>query len=143
VIGLPILLSGIERERNPHAAEERMARRRAAQAAIRAIDDTHDELVEQMDEAMSARCADSTARVMGLYRRRLEQLGDEEAPRVAAKRSELMETRLKMAALRAERAELLKLRYAQAINDETLNKLMREIDLSETALVSRKRGTGG
>ena len=142
VVGLPLMLRGIEREKNPHAAEERMARRRAAQAAIRAIDDTHDELIEQMDEAGSARCADSTARVMGMYRRRLESLGDEEAPRVAAKKSELVETRLKMAALRAERAELLRLRSLQEINDETLNKLMREVDLSETAIVNRKRGTG-
>ncbi|KND59143.1 NhaP-type Na+/H+ and K+/H+ antiporter [Candidatus Burkholderia verschuerenii] len=140
VIGLPILLRGTERLRNPHAAEERMARRRAAQAAIRAIDDTHDELVVQMDEAASARCADSTARVMGMYRRRLESLGDDEAPRVVAKKSEMVETRLKMAALSAERAELFRLRAAQAINDETLFKLLREIDLSETAIVNRKRG---
>jgi monovalent cation/hydrogen antiporter len=143
VIGLPILMRGTERLKNPHAAEERMARRRAAQAAIRAIDDTHDYLVEQMDEAASARCADSSARVMSIYRRRLEQLGEDEAPRVAAKKSEIVETRLKMAALRAERAELLRLRAAQTINDETLNKLLREVDLSETALVNRKRGMGG
>jgi monovalent cation/hydrogen antiporter len=142
VIGLPILMRGAERLKNPHAAEERMARRRAAQAAIRAIDDTHDFLVEQMDEAASARCADSSARVMSIYRRRLEQLGEDEAPRVAAKKSEIVETRLKMAALRAERAELLRLRAAQTINDETLNKLLREVDLSETALVNRKRGMG-
>ncbi len=48
VIGLPVLLRGSERVKNPHATEERMAWRRAAQAAIRAIDETHDELVEQM-----------------------------------------------------------------------------------------------
>lgn len=143
VVGLPIMLNGVERERNPHAAEERMARRRAAQAAIHAIDESHDEMVEEMDAAASARCADSTARVMGMYRRRLESLGEDEAPRVAAKKSELMETRLKMAALRAERAELLRLRAVQDINDETLNKLLREVDLSETAIVNRKRGTAG
>jgi CPA1 family monovalent cation:H+ antiporter len=143
VVGLPLMLRGIEREKNPHAVEERMARRRAAQAAIRAIDDTHDELIEQMDETASARCADSTARVMSMYRRRLESLGDEEAPRVAARKSEQVETRLKMAALRAERAELLRLRSLQHINDETLNKLMREVDLSETAIVYLKRGTAG
>ncbi len=90
------------------------------------------ELVEQMDEAASARCADSTARVMGIYRRRLESLGDDEAPRTAAKKGELAETRLKMAALSAECVELLRLRSAQAINDETLNKLMQEVDLQET-----------
>ncbi|MDR5853326.1 Na+/H+ antiporter [Caballeronia sp. LZ062] len=140
VVGLPVVLRGAKRERNPHAAEERLARRRAAQAAIRAIDETHTLLTDTMDETASARCADSTARVMDVYRRRLESLGDEEAPRVAARKSEIVETRLKMAALRAERAELLQLRTDQAINDETLNKLMREIDLSETAIVNRKRG---
>jgi len=62
---------------------------------------------------------------------------------VTAKTSEMVETRLKMAALRAEHAELLRLRSVQDINDETLNKLMREVDLSETAIVNRKRGTGG
>ncbi|QSN61396.1 Na+/H+ antiporter [Caballeronia sp. M1242] len=140
VVGLPVVLRGAKRERNPHAAEERLARRRAAQAAIRAIDETHALLTDDMDEAASARCADSTARVMDTYRLRLESLGDEEAPRVAARRSEIVETRLRMAALRAERAEVLRLRTDQAINDETLNKLMREIDLSETAIVNRKRG---
>ncbi|MFM0048712.1 Na+/H+ antiporter [Caballeronia grimmiae] len=143
VVGLPVMLRGTKRERNPHAAEERMARLRAAQAAIRAIDNTHDVLIGEMDEAASARCADTTARVMSIYRRRLASLGDDEAPRAAAKRSEMVETRLKMAALRAERAELLRLRSEQAINDETLNKLMRELDLSETAIVNRKRGMAG
>ena len=140
VFGLPVMLRGAKGERNPHAAEERMARRRAAQAAIRAIDDTHDMLIDDMDEAASARCADSTARVMSTYRRRLASLGEDEAPRVAARRSEIVETRLKMSALRAERAELLRLRSDQSINDETLNKLMREVDLSETAIVNRRRG---
>jgi monovalent cation/hydrogen antiporter len=59
---------------------------------------------------------------------------------VMAKKLEMQETRLRMAALRAERAELLRLRASQTINDETLNKLMRELDLSETAIVNRKRG---
>jgi CPA1 family monovalent cation:H+ antiporter len=39
--------------------------------------------------------------------------------------------------MRAERAVLLALRNEQRINDETLNKLMREVDLSETALITR------
>jgi CPA1 family monovalent cation:H+ antiporter len=67
-------------------------------------------------------------------------LGDDEAPRTAARQAEIVETKLRMVALRAERAALLKLRSDQTINDETLNKLMREIDLSETAIVNRKRG---
>lgn len=140
VVGLPVLLRGERTSRNPNAAEERIARRQAAQAAIRAIDDAHDRLIDDMDEASSARCADTTARVMSTYRRRLETLGDDEAPSKAARHSEAVEAKLRMAALRAERATLLKLRADQTINDETLNKLMREIDLSETAIVTRKRG---
>ncbi|KLU22966.1 sodium:proton antiporter, partial [Caballeronia mineralivorans PML1(12)] len=140
VIGLPMLLNGLKRRGDPHAAEERIARRHAAQAAIRAIDSTQENLSEQMDEAASARCTDTAARVMSLYRRRLEGLGEEEEPRRAARQSEMVETKLRMAALRAERSELLKMRTRQAINDETLNKLMREIDLSETAIVNRKKG---
>lgn len=141
VVGLPLLLNGLKRRGDPHAAEERIARRHAAQAAIRAIDTAQENLSEQMDEAASARCTDTAARVMNLYRRRLEGLGEEEEPRRAARQSEMVETKLKMAALRAERSELLKMRSRQAINDETLNKLMREIDLSETAIVNRKKGS--
>ena len=140
VIGLPMLLNGLKRRGDPHAAEERIARRHAAQAAIRAIDSTKENLSEQMDEAASARCTDTAARVMSLYRRRLEGLGEDEEPRRAARQGEMVETKLRMAALRAERSELLKMRTRQAINDETLNKLMREIDLSETAIVNRKKG---
>ncbi|MGA7817607.1 cation:proton antiporter, partial [Caballeronia sp.] len=140
VIGLPLLLNGLKRRGDPHAAEELIARRLAAQAAIRAIDTLEEDLSAGLDASAAARCVDSTARVMNLYRRRLEGLGDEDEIRRAARQSEMLETKLRMAALRAERSELLKLRTRQAINDETLNKLMREIDLSETAIVTRKKG---
>ena len=46
---------------------------------------------------------------------------------------------MKLAAMRAERKTLLELRSSQEINDETLNKLMREVDLSETALTARRK----
>ncbi|CAH2789785.1 MAG: Uncharacterized Na(+)/H(+) exchanger YjcE [uncultured Caballeronia sp.] len=140
VVGLPLLLNGLKRRADPHAAEERIARRHAAQAAIRAIDTAQENLSVQMDEAASAHCTDSAARVMSLYRRRLEGLGEEDEPCRAARQSEMVEMKLRMAALRAERSELLKMRTRQAINDVTLNKLMREIDLSETAIVNRKKG---
>jgi monovalent cation/hydrogen antiporter len=144
VAGLPILLSGLKRRADPNAAEERVARRNAAQAAIRAIDETQESLTDDMDDAtLAARCADTTARVMGLYRRRLVGLGEDEAPRKAARQMEAVEVKLRMAALRAERAEFVRLRNEEAINDETLNKLMREIDLAETTIVSRRKGIGG
>ncbi|AEA62241.1 MULTISPECIES: Na+/H+ antiporter [Burkholderia] len=143
VFGLPLLLRGLRTTPNPHAHEERAARAAAAQAAIRAIDATHDTLTETLDEADAARCADLTARVMDLYRRRLVSLDDADDAatlRAEAKQAEKMELQMKIAAVRAERAALYRMRAEQKINDETLGKLMREVDLSETALSTRKKG---
>ncbi|WP_420958163.1 Na+/H+ antiporter [Burkholderia gladioli] len=143
VFGLPLLLRGLRTTPNPHAHEERAARAAAAQAAIRAIDATHDTLTETLDEADAARCADLTARVMDLYRRRLVSLDDADDAatlRAEAKQAEKMELQMKIAAVRAERAALYRMRAEQKINDETLGKLMREVNLSETALSTRKKG---
>lgn len=138
VIGLPLLLHGWRRGRDPHAAEEQHARKLSAQAAIRAIDELHETASADLDESASAYAADVTARVMDIYRRRLATLGDEGTPpSEQARRAEALEFQMKLAAIRAERAELLSLRNAQKINDETLNKLMRETDLSETTLIAR------
>ena len=139
VVALPLLLSGWRRGKDPHAAEEAMARTMAAQAAIRAVDEVHDRDCADLDESASAYAADVTARVMDIYRRRLATLEDEQEPREMARRADALEFRMKLAAMRAERKVLLALRNSQAINDETLNKLMREVDLSETALTVRKR----
>ncbi|KVE33237.1 Na+/H+ antiporter [Burkholderia sp. TSV86] len=141
VAGLPLLLRGVRPAHNPHAHEERAARAATAQAAIRAVDATHDAIAADLDEAAAARCADVTARVMDLYRRRLSAYaGDGKAPLDEARQSEQMELRMKIAALRAERAALYRLRGERKIGDETLAKLIREIDLSEAALSTRKKG---
>ncbi|WP_322065492.1 Na+/H+ antiporter [Burkholderia ubonensis] len=141
VIGLPLLLRGVRSTRNPLAEEERAARSAAAQAAIRAIDSAHGAIAVDLDESGSARCADVAARVMDLYRRRLAALSDGgPAPRAEAKQAETMELQMKIAAVRAERSMLYRMRGEHRISDETLAKLLREIDLSETALSTRKKG---
>ncbi|CAN0623875.1 Uncharacterized Na(+)/H(+) exchanger YjcE [Burkholderia multivorans] len=141
VVGLPLLLRGVRSTRNPLAEEERAARAAAAQSAIRAVDSAHDALTADLDEAGSARCADVAARVMDLYRRRLAALGDGGAtPRAQAKLAESMELQMRIAAVRAERTVLYRMRGEHKISDETLTKLIREIDLSETALSTRKKG---
>jgi monovalent cation/hydrogen antiporter len=139
VVALPLLLRGWRRRKDPHAAEETMARIAAAQAAIRAVDAVHDIECSDLDESASAYAADVTARVMDIYRRRLATLEEEQAPREMARRADALEFRMKLAAMRAERKALLALRNSQAINDETLNKLVREVDLSETALTARRK----
>jgi monovalent cation/hydrogen antiporter len=138
VISLPLLLQGWRRGRDPNAAEERLARKLAAQAAIHAIDSLHEKASAGLEESAFAYAADVAARVMDVYRRRLATLGDGATPpSEQARRAEALEFQMKLAAMRAERAVLLTLRNEQKINDETLNKLMREVDLAETALITR------
>ncbi|MDC6084872.1 Na+/H+ antiporter [Burkholderia cenocepacia] len=141
VIGLPLLLRGVRSSRNPLGDEERIARSAAAQAAIRAIDSSHDAISADLDESGAARCADISARVMDQYRRRLAALAEDgPTPRAEAKQAETMELQMRIAAVRAERSALYRLRSDSKISDETLTKLIREIDLSETALSTRKKG---
>ncbi|WP_133649910.1 Na+/H+ antiporter [Paraburkholderia flava] len=139
VFALPILLRGWRRGRDPHAVEEQFARVHAAQAAIRAVDDLHETETADLDEAAAAYATDVTARVMDLYRRRLATLTNERETAEEARAAEALEFRMKLAAMRAERKALLGLRNTLQINDETLGKLMREVDLSESALTSRNR----
>ncbi|MBN3821942.1 Na+/H+ antiporter, partial [Paraburkholderia sp. Se-20369] len=94
-----------------------------------------------LDETGSARCADVAARVMEQYRRRLAAMSDGgKTPRAEARQSERMELQMRIAAVRAERSMLYKMRGDHKLSDETLTKLLREIDLSETALSTRKKG---
>ncbi|WP_144110773.1 Na+/H+ antiporter [Paraburkholderia sp. BCC1886] len=139
VVGLPLLLRGWRRGKDPHAAEEVHARTMAAQAAIRAVDDVHETECADLDESEAAYAVDVTARVMDGYRRRIVALGEEPEPREMARRADALEFRMRLAAMRAERGALLALRHSQEINDETLNRLMREVDLAETALTARRK----
>lgn len=143
IVGLPRLLRGTRRGAvPPHAAEERSARIQTAQAAIRAVDAMYDEATGDTDESDAAYAADTTARVMDLYRRRLATLDADRDSSGHARRAEALELQMRLAAMRAERATLLALRNQHKINDETMSKLMREVDLTETALTSRARGRG-
>jgi len=136
-------MHGVRRgAQGPHAAEERAARIHAAQAAIRAVDAVHEKVSEDLDESQAAYAADTTARVMDTYRRRLASLDADRDLSAHARRAEALELEMRLAAMRAERAALLKLRNGMQINDETLAKLMREVDLSETAMTSRGRNRG-
>ncbi|MDR3099297.1 MAG: Na+/H+ antiporter [Paraburkholderia sp.] len=143
IVGLPLLLRGVKRGTSAaHAAEERAARAQAAQAAIRAVDALHEKATEDMDESQAAYAADVTARVMDTYRRRLATLDADRDRARHAREAEALELQMRLAAMRAERATLLDLRNRQTINDETLTKLMREVDLSETAMTTRGRNRG-
>ncbi|RKP51909.1 Na+/H+ antiporter [Pararobbsia silviterrae] len=139
VAGLPLLLRGARRFSDPHADEERRARRIASHAAIEAIVNEQHRAKTDPVFAQLAAFDDIGIRVLGMYERRLAVL--EEPPNEAgdASHDEALELRLRIAGMQAQRRAVLDLHARQKINDATLNKLVRESDLLETALIARAR----
>jgi CPA1 family monovalent cation:H+ antiporter len=128
-LGLRPLLRGLGAGGTPpHAREEREARARAAEAALLEVEQEAARILGPLEAELRAEIAD---RLVGLYRRRLGA-HDDDAP--GDERTHALERRLRLAALRAERAELYRLRAADQVNDATLRRLVREVDLVEAAL---------
>lgn len=77
--------------------------------------------------------AEAAARVMDLYRRRMEgQTTSENAIRI--RRCDTIERQLRLAGLRAEREALFALARAHSMSDKNCRNLVREIDLQEERL---------
>ncbi|GAB7194306.1 hypothetical protein OS31_30840 [Dickeya oryzae] len=74
--------------------------------------------------------AEVSARVIGMLHRRVA--GTDELENNMA--VENLERRFRLAAVSAERAELYHLRATQRISNETLQKMLRELDLLEAVL---------
>jgi CPA1 family monovalent cation:H+ antiporter len=129
-IGLPFLLRDLELPPEPSGQQqEDLARVAAAEAAIRAIEKLQHELGEGRIDADLY--ADVGARLMELYRRRIEgrsASGDQsETARLMAE----VDRRLRLAALRAERDEFFRLGRTRVLADDVVRRLVREIDLAE------------
>ena len=137
VIALPLLLRGSKRFADPHAEEERRARRIGARAAIEAIDLEQQRAKGEPTFAELAAFDEVTMRVIDMYARRLAVLDEPPRETGDASRDESLELRLRIAAMQAQRRVFLDLHATQKINDSTLNKLVREVDLLETALIAR------
>ncbi|MEP7246441.1 MAG: Na+/H+ antiporter [Gammaproteobacteria bacterium] len=132
-VALPHLLRTLDMPAEP-AKEQEVDRARvaAAQAAIQAIEHTLHELAAgQMDADLYAQAA---ARVMEIYRRRIE--GRTQTGEIAASilRGDDIERKIRLSGLRAERNTLFTLARAQSLSDESSRKLVREIDLMEERL---------
>ena len=130
---LPHLLQGLHLpSESKGEEEEELARAEAARAAIRAVEETTHNMASGHSDADLY--ADAASRVMELYRRRLEgHLGGENSIRV--RRTNAIERKLRLAAIRAERETFFQLARAQKISDETSRALVREIDLMEERFV--------
>jgi CPA1 family monovalent cation:H+ antiporter len=136
-IGLPLLTKNLRLDDNPAASnQEKAARGAAAEAAIRQVE----KLQRETPVDAAEMTAEAAARVIDLYRKRLDlgtKKGDEASH---IKEIAAAERRFRVAALDAERDELYRLRLARQIDDPLHAELIREIDLMETSLPSLKRG---
>lgn len=129
-IGLPHLLKNLKLPPEPSNQEaEDEARTAAAEAAIRAIERAQHKMGENRADADLY--IDAGARIMELYRQRINgrtKTGDE---RNLARKIDDIEHKLRLTGLRAERDEIYRNARARKISDEAARKLVREIDLLE------------
>jgi monovalent cation/hydrogen antiporter len=129
-IGLPLLMRGLEMPDEPsYQAEEDRARVAAAEGAIAEI-----ERVQHM-LAAGRRDADvymaAAARVMDFYRTRIEARSREGEAATLARESEDAERKMRLAAVKAERAVIFRMLRSQQVGSQTADKLVHELDLLE------------
>jgi CPA1 family monovalent cation:H+ antiporter len=131
-IALPLLLRGIEKSPNDKRRQEvRDAWRKTAEAAIHSLET--EELPPQ-DAAQAALAAELKARIMSEYRHQLEVFNDSAEAQAMAFQMDLLERRLRLKALRAQRLELYSLSRHHQIGDDVLREVLGELDLSEANL---------
>ena len=75
-----------------------------------------------------------SSRVIGNLRRRADGRNNAEG----SMQEENLERRFRLAALRSERAELYHLRATRQISNETMQKLLHDLDLLEALLIENK-----
>ena len=135
-LALPRLLRNLKLPPAPsHREEEDRVRAAAAQAAIKAVEDTGHDLGEGRADADAY--ADAAARVMQIYRWRLDAHSKTGEDVELVHKGEAIERRLRLAGLRAERRTVLQYRRSRRINEETARQLFQEIDLAEARIGSR------
>jgi Na+/H+ antiporter len=129
-VALPLLLRGLAMPPEPsRLAEEDGARVSAAEAAIRAIESSQHALAEGRSDADIYAAAG--ARIMDLYRDRIESRSQEGKAGREARLQDRIERDLRLAGLRAERDHIFALVRDRALGSETARKLIRELDLLE------------
>ncbi|QZD72350.1 Na+/H+ antiporter [Pseudomonas sp. 3-2] len=131
-IALPLLLRGIEKSPDDKRRQEvRDAWRKTAEAAIHALET---EEVNPQDAAQAALAAELKARIMSEYRHQLEVFNESAEAQALAFQMDLLERRLRLKALRAQRLELYSLSRQHQIGDDVLREVLGELDLSEANL---------
>lgn len=129
-IGLPLLLKGLVVPTDSlREAEEANARIGAAHAALAEIERLERRRSESLPEADIVVAA--AARVMDIYRARIESRSGNQEAIALAQRGEAIEREMRLAGLQAERATIFRELRARRLGSETARKLIRELDLIE------------
>ena len=135
VVILPLLLKGMEvTDSNTYRDEETMAKSVTAEVAIESLKKMQERLEVDTEENIDPQLlTEVSSRVIGSLRRRISTKENAEEMR----KVENLERRFRLTALRAERGELYHLRATQKISNETLQKLLHDLDLLEALLVEK------
>ncbi|MDR2214864.1 MAG: Na+/H+ antiporter [Nevskiaceae bacterium] len=129
---LPRLLRGIEIHETRRIKTLDHIRVIAAEAAIKAIQQQLESgLGDPQDPDLHA---EAVARVIEIYRRRIDGSSDTGETAVRLRRSDEIERQLRLTGLRAERDTVFAMARAQQMSDEVSRHLVREIDLMEERL---------
>ncbi|MCD1124874.1 Na+/H+ antiporter [Jinshanibacter sp. LJY008] len=135
VITLPLLLRGLVVTDKARLEEEvRVAWASMAEVGIVSLEKLRDRIEASSEENVDPHMlTEVSSRVIGTLRKRI-YTNDE---RARALEDEQLERRFRLTALRAERGELYHLRATRKISNETLQKVLYDLDLLETLLVDK------
>ncbi|MDU4091649.1 MAG: Na+/H+ antiporter, partial [Pantoea sp.] len=121
-------------DKSVHRRELQQARAIMAGVAIESLYKMEERLTHDTEENVDNELLkEVSSRVIGNLRRRADGKNDLEHAHIA----EDLERRFRLTALRAERAELYHLRATQEISNETMQQLLRDLDLMEALLVEK------
>ena len=137
-LGLPALLKGLPVASNDQSElEYRSVWRRTAVAAIRMLEKEEMPAGEKVDAEEAVRLAEVKARLMAEYRQQLDPAPDSAEARERARSLELADQALRIKALRTQRLELYQLRRENLVDDETMRKVLGDLDSQEAWLTSK------
>lgn len=135
-IALPLLLRGVTRSPDERLHQEvQEAWRRTVEAAIHALE--AEEVIDAnapQDAAQATLATELKARLMAEYRAELDSYNDTAEARALAEQMDLLERRLRLRALRAQRLELYNLHRQHQVGDEVVRQVLGELDMSEANL---------
>jgi CPA1 family monovalent cation:H+ antiporter len=132
-LGLPLLLRGLHLPHDEGAADERdRARIKGAKAAIAEIERVQHRLAEEQGDA--DRSTEVAARIMAQYRARIDSIAGDEDDRTRQAHEMLLERKLRLTGIRAEREAILGLAREREISVTLAEQLGRELDLADARL---------